>query len=264
MGAPRQISVNMNDHWMFRRMGYFDDQSGIMRRYQREQEHWDTHLQNTRQLAVQAMQGKNRQSAAVLGSGWLLDVPVEELSRYFEKVYLYDIRHPVKAKKQVRSLSNVELRVCDISGYVRSVYQYAKQYRSCKERPSISAIQPQTTLDTTGFDFVFSCNILNQLDILLVDYLAQFFELNHEETVNFRSNVQQRHIDLLPRNRSCIVADYEEIICMPDDKEISHKTSVQRPIIQHPNARRWIWTFDTKMTYHEGKKTFFKVMGVEI
>ena len=253
-----------SDERMFRRMGYFDDQSGIMRRYQREREHWEAHLQNTRQLAIRAMQGKGRKSAAVLGSGWLLDVPLKELSRYFEKVYLYDIRHPAAVKKQLQSLNNVELRICDISCFAKAVYQYAKRYCNVKERPPISAIKPIDALDIASFDFVFSCNILNQLDILLIDYLACFFELSREETFAFRKNVQQYHIGLLPRNRSCLVADYEEMTYTPEGKEVSRKTSVYHSITQHPNAERWIWEFDTKMTYHEGKKTFFKVLGLEI
>ena len=258
--APFTIFGN-SDEQMFRRMGYFDDQSGIIRRYRRECEHWDTHLTNTRQSAIDAMQGKSRTSAAVLGSGWLLDVPVEEMSRCFEKLYLYDQRHPAAVKKQVQSLGNVELRVCDISCFARSVYQYAKQYRNHKERPPISAIQAQNTLNLNDFDFVFSCNILNQLDILLIDYLTQFFDLNHEETLSFRSNVQQHHINILPRNRSCMVADYEEITYTPDGTEISRKTSVHHPIIQHPDARCWTWEFDTKMTYYKDRMTFFKVVS---
>jgi hypothetical protein len=247
---------------MFRRMGYFDDQSGIMRRYASERKNWDAHLQHTREFVVQAMQGKERHSAAVLGSGWLLDVPLEELSRHFEKVYLYDIRHPAKVRKQAKQLGNVELRVCDISCFALSAYRYAKQYRRRKSRPPITCILPQNALDMNGFDFVFSCNILNQLDILLVDYLEQFFELSREETLLFRSNVQRYHIDLLPRHRSCLVADYEEITYTPDDREISRKTSVHHPITRRHDAQCWIWKFDTKMTYCEGKKTFFKVMGV--
>ena len=249
---------------MFRRMGYFDDQSGIMRRFQREKEQWEAHLQNTREFVQKAMQGKEQQSAAVLGSGWLLDVPVEEMSRYFKKLYLYDIRHPAVVKKQISSLDHVEFKICDISCFARPVYQYVKHYRNSKERPSISTIQPVNTLDLSGFDFVFSCNILNQLDILLIDYLMRFFELNHEEITTFRSNIQQYHIDMLPQNRSCIVADYEEITCTPDDKEISHKTSVYHPITHHPDAKHWIWEFDTKMTYYEDRKTFFNVFGLEI
>ncbi len=252
------------DERVFRKMGYFGDQAGIMRRYRREQEHWDTHLQNTRQFAVRAMQGKNHQTAAVLGSGWLLDVPINELTRYFEKVYLYDIQHPAAVKKQVQSLDNVELCVCDISNFAHAVYEYTKQYRNCKQRPPINMIQPQMKLDLSGFDFVFSCNILNQLDILLVDYLAQFFELSDEEITAFRKNIQQHHIDLLPPNRSCIVADYEEIVYTLNGKEISRKISIYHPITQCPAAERWVWEFDTCMTYYRGKKTFFKVMGTEV
>ena len=250
-----------SDTRMFRKMGYFDDQSGIIRRYHREHEHWDAHLTNTQQFVLETMQEKNRKPAAVLGSGWLLDVPVEEMSRYFEKLYLFDIRHPASVKKQLKHLDNVEFRVCDLSCFARPVYQYAKQYRKTKNRPPISDIQPQTSLNLNDFDFVFSCNILNQLDILLIDYLAQFFDLSHEETVVFRSNIQQHHIDMLPRNRSCMVADYEEITFSPEGKEISRKTSIYHPIVQCPDARRWTWEFDTKMTYYKDKMTFFEVLG---
>jgi len=170
------IIFGNSDERMFRKMGYFDDQSGILRRYRREREHWDAHLQNTRQSAIEAMQGKNCASAAVLGSGWLLDVPMEEMSRYFDKLHLYDIRHPAMVKKQIKPLNNVELCVCDISCFARPVYEYVKHNRNSRNRPPISSIQPQTTLDLSVFDFVFSCNILNQLDILLIEYMRQFFE----------------------------------------------------------------------------------------
>ena len=249
---------------MFRRMGFFDDQKGIIRRYRREREHWDEHLQNTCQFAIEAMQGKNRTSAAVLGSGWLLDVPVDEMSRYFEKLYLYDVRHPEEVKKRAFSSDNVEYRTCDISGFARPVYQYLQRYRNCKNRPPVSAIQPQTELNLNDFDFVFSCNILNQLDILLIDFLTRFFDLSREETMDFRRNVQQYHINLLPQNRSCLVADYEEITCTPEGKELSRKISVHHPIIQSKDALRWTWKFDTKMTYYEGRMTFLETLGIKI
>lgn len=249
---------------MFRRMGYFTDQSGILNRYRREQKYWDTHLQNTRNFAMEAMQGKERKSAAVLGSGWLLDVPLEEMSRYFEKVCLYDIRHPATVKRKAKQMGNVELTVCDISCFAFPVYRYAKQYRKSKVRPPISDIQPENGLDLSGFDFVFSCNILNQLDILLIDYMYQFFDLSREETDTFRSNVQQYHINLLPRSHSCIVADYREVTLTPDGKEISSKTTVNHPITQRTDARRWTWEFDTKMTYYRDRMTFLETLGIEI
>ena len=256
---------------MYRRMGYFDDQSGILRRERREREGWNEHLQNTRNFVIEAMQKKECNSAAVLGSGWLLDVPVDEMSCYFKKLYLFDVCHPAAVRKQVKKLKNVELQLCDISGFARPVYHYVKKYRNRQNRPPISLIQPEMDdriphfyemLQT--FDFVFSCNILNQLDILLIDYLARFFDLSDEEIFDFRNNVQLRHIALLPRNRSCIVADYEEITFTPEGKEIARKTSVHHPIAQCETAKRWTWKFDTKMTYYDDKITFFEVFASEI
>ena len=63
-----------------RRAGYLKDQTGIRRRYEREQEPWQQHIDNTRRFIVEsARKAANHKSVAVLGSGWLLDVPVDEL-----------------------------------------------------------------------------------------------------------------------------------------------------------------------------------------
>ncbi len=249
---------------MFRNMGYFGDQSGIEKRYLREQQHWDKHLYNTRQYALESAKGKNRQSAVVLGSGWLLDVPVEELSKLFEKVTLIDIRHPKAVKKRIQVMENVELQVCDISGFAATTYQYMKLYRNKKNRPPVDSIQAQPSLNLDAYDFVFSCNILSQLDILLMEYLERFFTLTDEEMLAFRKKIQHHHISLLPRNRSCIVVDYEEITYSHTGEEISRRPLVFHEITKNPNTKEWIWEFDTHMTYYEGKKTYFKVMGIKI
>ena len=245
-------------------MGFFSDQSGIIRRYRREKNGWDIHIDNTKKFAVKCMQNKNRKSAAVLGSGWLLDVPIDEMSKYFEKIVLYDIRHPEKTKKKIKNLNNIELCTCDISGFAIATFQYAKKYRNSDNRPPVSCIQPQKTIDLSAFDFVFSCNILNQLDILLVDYLLQFFDLNDDEIIAFRNRIQEHHIGILPRNRSCIVVDYKEITKTANGKECSRKTTVHHPIVKRTDVQRWTWEFDTKMTYYKDKKTFFEVLAAEI
>jgi hypothetical protein len=249
---------------MFRQIGYFADHAGIIRRYKRERAHWDEHLQRTQKFIVNAMQGKNRKSAVVLGSGWLLDVPLYEMSRYFDTLFLYDICHSAEVKKKIKQLGNVELCVCDISCFARSVYRYVKQYRNRTDRPSIGEIKPQTEFDISGYDFVVSCNILNQLDILLTDYMSQFFDLSREETDAFRSNVQKLHLDMLPLNRSCLIADYREITFTADGRECSRIDSVHHPIIKRRDAQCWTWVFDTKMTYNKDKKTFLDVFAVEI
>jgi hypothetical protein len=245
-------------------MGYYDDQSGILRRYGREKQGWDIHLQNTRQFVLQSALSKNRQSCIILGSGWLLDVPLDELSHLFASVTLADVRHPAPVRRKAKELGNVQLITCDISGFIEPVYHYARQYRYKKSRPPLDSIVPTSLPDLNIYDFVCSCNIINQLDILLVDYLLQFFDLEKDELRAFREKVQAYHIKNLPVQHSCIVADYEEKIYSPDNQLIERNISVYHPITTKPDARRWTWIFDTAMTYHAGKKTTFEVLAREV
>jgi hypothetical protein len=245
-------------------MGYYEDQSGILRRYRREKQGWDAHLQNTRKFVLQSALGKDRHSCLILGSGWLLDVPLDELSHIFDLVTLADIRHPSQVKQKAQKMGNVKLITCDISGFMQSVYHYVRQYRYKKERPPLDSLTPTLLPDLDNYDFVCSCNIINQLDILLVDYLLQFFDLDKDELRVFREKVQNYHLQNLPVQHSCIVADYEEKIYSPDNQLIKSNISVYHPITTKPDAQRWTWIFDTGMTYHAGKKTTFEVLATEI
>jgi hypothetical protein len=257
-------NISAADRRMFRKMGYFRDQRGILRRYRREKQNWDTHLEKTRNFAIRSAEKRNKGSAIILGSGWLLDVPVEELSHLFEKITLMDIRHPRAVRKDIRKYGNMELVAGDISGFSHSVYQYVKKYRNRRDRPPISTIKPSENLNLNSYDFVFSCNILNQLDILLIDFLSESFDLKEQEIVDFRKKIQQYHINLLPGNRSCLVADDEEILYSPQGEELSRKISVFHPIVHRSDAERWVWKFDTAMTYYPDKITHFRVLAVEL
>jgi hypothetical protein len=103
---------------MFLRMGYTDDQRGIIRRYQREKQNWSQHLQNSQQFAIAAMQCKARGTAV---------------------------------KKKIRSLNSVHCCVCDISGFAHPVYHYVKKHRNSRNRPPVSVLQPQNTPDVRDF-----------------------------------------------------------------------------------------------------------------
>ena len=56
---------------------------------------WSNHIYNTRKFISDcARRCFGRRSCVVLGSGFCLDVPVLELSRMFDNVFLVDINHP--------------------------------------------------------------------------------------------------------------------------------------------------------------------------
>jgi hypothetical protein len=252
------------DEKIFQKMGYFDDQYGIMRRYKREKENWLEHLQNTQNAVHKAMHGKQTRTAAVLGSGWWLDVPIMQMCEHFENLHLYDIKHQNSIKEKSKTLKNTTLHTCDISAYAKAVYKYVQKYRNKRKRPPINEIQPMEILNLNDFDFVFSCNILNQLDILLIDYLNGYFDLTDEEIFAFTTNVQQLHIDNLPKKRSLLVADYKEITYDDAGRKLSTKSSVYHDIIKQKDAQRWIWKFDTQKTFYSDRKTFFEVIAVNI
>jgi hypothetical protein len=246
-------------------MGYFDDQSGILRRYRRERDGWDAHLQRTRDFALQAAaKAERHDSAIVLGSGWLLDVPLKELSAMFGKVTLVDVRHPFSVRCQARKLGNVELQTCDISGFAMPVYRYVRKYRNKRQPPVPNIIQPQGRLELSGYDFVFSCNLLSQLDILLTDYLLRFFRFDEATVITFLREVQRLHIESLPKQRSCLVTDFEEKTYAANGVELGRKPLVYHPIIGRTDACRWRWLFDSAMTYYPDKKTSFEVLAVEL
>ena len=53
------------------------------------------------------------------------------------------------------------------------------------------------------YDLVISLNLLNQLDILLCDYLKEKFKIDNEETLlPIRKIIQQNHLDILPVNKT--------------------------------------------------------------
>jgi hypothetical protein len=85
---------------ILRRMGYLRDQEGIMNRYLAESEQWQYHLEKTRNFIAGSFNGSQAESVAVLGSGWLLDVPLEKLRRRFRKIYLVDIHHPPRSERR--------------------------------------------------------------------------------------------------------------------------------------------------------------------
>ena len=82
------FSLQSKQRKLLRKLGFFLDSEGILNRYYREKGAWDSHLENTKKAILQSAESKGKNIAVVLGSGWLLDVPLAELAEMFGKVYL--------------------------------------------------------------------------------------------------------------------------------------------------------------------------------
>lgn len=242
---------------IYRKMGYYSDQSGIIRRYNREKLSWNEHLENTKEHILAYSKLKTKGKIAILGSGWLLDVPIDELSQMFTEVWLFDIRHSAEIKKQYSEL-NVFFVETDISGYAIEVYNLCKLKRYINQ-DDIEHLIPQFSFSLNEFDVVVSCNILDQLDDLLVEYLRGKAIINPEVEKKFRTSVQDAHIQLLPKNKSLIISDTKEMLLNSSNLIISEKELLFTTMNSLKNITKWVWKFDNSQMYHNAGNTWFTV-----
>jgi len=173
---------------IIRRMGYLRDQEGIMNRYLGESEQWQYHLEKTRSFIAGSFAGCQAESVAVLGSGWLLDVPLEKLRHRFSHIYLVDIHHPPQIRKKVSTLKEVELVEEDLSGgAIEQVWSFLRKHKGDHSATGLlEEIILNPPLVGQQADALISVNLLNQLDILLCDHIRRKLPFQQELSVPFR------------------------------------------------------------------------------
>ena len=259
------------NHWLTRlqrfyrlwHLGYLQDQRGIIHRYEREKAHWDKHIQKCKSFILQCAATKNKQHAVVLGSGWLLDVPLEELAQQFERVTLVDIFHPAQAKQQMSQYDNVQWIEDDITGGM--IDSVAQLDFSSKKRPALlSILQPYSYHLPADADYVVSLNILNQLDILLIEYLEKYMKLPPGQRRRLSKFIQERHLEILPREKSCLISDMEEELIDEDDQLVGAHPLVYATLPKGKHMEQWQWVFDTQHMYHSHYNTAFQVKAIEL
>lgn len=246
-----------------RRMGFIRDQEGIMNRYLRESNNWGPHLERTRTFISQSFSRMAPDTVAILGSGWLLDVPLEELRKRFRKIFLADIRHPPQIRKRVVRMPEVELIEADLTGGV--VEQVWQSYRRGKH-PDLAAMLESLTffppLAKESPGAIISVNLLNQLDILICDYLNKRGHFQQSELLPVRAWLQLQHIAWISSLPGCIITDTVEIRLDRAGKE-ERKSLIYCDLPEGFRQESWDWEFDSRGTYHPGSRTRMVVRAVE-
>lgn len=245
-------------------MKYISDQEGIMNRYLREQENWSSHLENTKNFISSAFTDPGINSIAVLGSGWLLDLPLKHLAKRFKKVLLVDVYHPPQIRKKVESFKNVSLFETDISG---GGIEFCWELRKSKEdhfsKYILEDFKPAKPDLPFKADAYISLNLLNQLDILLVDFLKKKnVRIVDVEVLRFRKVIQQFHLNWITKKPGVLISDVEEINQGPNS-EIKKEKLIHTKLPEAKRSEEWTWDFDLSKTYREGFETRMHVKAIE-
>jgi len=249
---------------IIRRMGFVKDQEGIMNRYMGETAQWQHHLEKTRSFIANSFTATQAKSVAVLGSGWLLDVPLDELRLKFGQIYLVDIHHPAQIRKKIAGMEGVELVEEDLSG--GAIEQVWKLMRRNKVSlpvtglvEEISLIPPLAEIQPDAF---VSVNLLNQLDILLCDHIRRKLPFQQELSLSFRAVIQAFHLEWITKKPGCLVTDTTEHR-IPLKGNNSFKPLLYTDLPEGIRRDSWQWDFDSKGTYHPGSRTRMEVQAIE-
>jgi hypothetical protein len=118
-------------------------------------------------------------------------------------------------------------------------------------------------LEHLPVDAFISVNLLNQLDILLVDYLRKKRLHRSFPSEFFREKIQSFHLKWVTARRGCLVTDARE--CTMNQRTGSWKVRslLHASLPQGFRHDQWDWDFDTRGFYRPGELTRMEVEAVE-
>jgi len=227
----------------FRRLGLKRESVAIGARHRRCRQAWRPHLERCRAAILEAAgRCRNHGTALVLGSGHLLDVPVERLAARFERVVLADAVHPLAARWRVRGLRAVRLDTADLTGLCATVLQ--------GRLPERTALTRYLDLEP---DLVVSANCLSQLPLLPMRRL-EALGADGPELEAFRRGVLQDHLDWLRRftGVTLLIAD----TAWPDGP---HGQDPLPGLDLPPPQASWTWTVAPRPELHPDRDVSHKV-----
>ncbi|MGM0408225.1 MAG: hypothetical protein ACQERU_09575 [Bacteroidota bacterium] len=261
-----QKTINkLNDSLKLSKMKYLSDQKGIINRYIREKADWDKHINNTKKFILKSAESKLNGKAVILGSGWLLDVPLKELSENFAEVILIDIIHPPHVLKKIEQYENVIPKKADITGgLIDYVYSTIKTDKKNKSKTLLSGGRLFSYAIPSKVDFVVSLNIMTQLNTLLTDYMKASKLYSDVELNSFARQIQESHLEILPKGKSCLITEFEEELYDDENQLLGVNPLI---FVDLPESKlsetRWKWEFDSSMTYKDDAKTIFNVIAID-
>jgi hypothetical protein len=246
------------------RMGYYSYQNGLIYRHLNQENGWDSHLENCRDFIMRAVDFYKPDKVTVLGSGWLLELPIAELIEKANEVCLVDIVHPPDVVSQTGNLKNVELRELDVTGgLIEEVWKKTFEYSFFNKMGSMAdIIIPEFKPD---FDpgMVISLNILTQLESLLIYFLKKRANIREEELNLFRTEIQKKHISFLLKHKSVLITDTSEITTNKSGL-ITTNPTLLTDLPKNKYCEEWTWNFDQTGADFYNSTTIFKVVALNI
>ncbi len=250
---------------ILRKTGYKADSQGIIDRFIRANGAWDEHVQHSRNFILKVLTGKKIDNLAVYGSGWMLDLPLDELSGMVCSLQLFDLVHPPQVIHRLRKYRNVTAYRADITGgAVMKAYQAVKRFKRNGQKTPPEEICSQSFRLVAAPDFVISLNVLSQIGIMITDYLKLHVPYGPDEIDRILQGLQQSHLQLLRPGKSCLITDVREINYDLSGSHAETTEVINIPLPASKYSETWEWQFDDRGDYRPGRRTVLEVAAMEL
>lgn len=220
-----------------RDLGYRTEMIALGARHRRCRRAWADHLARSRRAIEAAIaRARGRDTAVILGSGRLLDVPLAALAAAFRRVVLVDALHPLTARLGARRYGNVELWSADVTGTVAALHRL----RPGDPLPAARAFAP---LHAPGIDLVVSLNLLSQIGVAPGEWIERRLGPGAGGMAQaFGAALVRAHLDDLARCDAtvCLIADIERQFVGAAGLDIERESSIFG-ITPLAAAEEWLW-----------------------
>lgn len=244
------------------RMGYYDYQQGLLNNFLIQENGWLSHQQKCRNFILKAIDYFKPVKITVLGSGWLMELPLVEMAERTDEICLVDIIHPPELVSQVSALKKVKLIEEDVSGgLIEKVWEAAGKRTFFNKLKSLDGLEIPEYRSVEDPGLVISLNILTQIEVLPLALLSKKAKASENEYLLFRKKIQSKHLEYLKLHDSVIISDISELFTRTGGKT----EKVNTLLVDLPEgiiSDKWKWDADMKGRDYNLRHSSFEVTAV--
>jgi hypothetical protein len=213
--------------------GYVYQNVSLKFRSRRCAKAWQSHAECSQQLIRDHLEKTKPKSVMIIGSGLLLEVPIQDLLAKTEKIYLVDLVHAKEIRQLAAKNPKIELIERDISNLLGILKKGTGPFQ-------IRGI-PWKQLPSWGLprvDWVVSANLMSQIPLMISEMLP----MSAEAYVKFAKSVRDQHIERLLEQTPQVLlfADFETRYIDHEGQRIKTET-YEVDLKSLKFDREWLW-----------------------
>lgn len=171
-----------------KKFGYLHQSIALRKRYERNSLAWQPHLENCRTVIENCLQTKGKdQKVLVLGSGLLLETPIDLLLEKFDEVHLLDAFHPKSVRTLAVHSNAIKLIEEDLNGFFFRELGYSHL---------------ESSTNFADYDFIISANVLSQLPLFPIQWAARSKSMQEGDLSKMIMAIFTNHLENLRKAKS--------------------------------------------------------------